>query len=597
MTPPALDQSVHPFRRAIRRLPWLRRALFWMLRPVLPQIGQLVGWLEAPSYATWFRRWQASDATQDPAVLALLGPMPARFVVHVPRTDRATQASLAAQVGVTPEIVEGADPGREPAALGRFVLHLQPGDRLVRHGLAEFALAARATPAPLILYADEDFQRVRGAPRAPWLKSAFDPDLLLQQPAFGRAVAYDSDLLARYGLLGLRGHALMVAASRAAVAQAGAASIRHVPGILLHRAAGGGPPWREGLDVPAIAALLRAAGETVVIEPPTGRRSVARAIWPLPEPAPRVTIIVPTRNGTALMESCIDGLLHRTDYPALDIIVCDNDSDDPALLQRFDEWSRDSRFRVLPSPGPFNYSAINNRAAREATGEILLFLNNDTEIRHPGWLREMVSHAVRPEIGAVGARLLFPSLRLQHSGTVLGLGGIAGHDMLNAREKSTGPYDLLQLTRRVSAVTAACLAVRREAFLAVGGFDEEGLRVAYNDVDLCLKLGSAGLHNLVTPHAELLHKESATRGSDVSPAHRTRWETERATMRARWGDALLQDPHYSPLLSLDPPIRILAAAPRRLAPWRRPVGQAEALAPPVQWHARPHPNAAPGTRP
>jgi GT2 family glycosyltransferase len=573
MAPPAPDHRIHPFRRAVRRLPWMRTLLLKALRPVMPQIGRFVRWLEAAEYSAWFEKWQTSTPADDGAIRALLGPAPASFLVTLPRAHAPTRASIAAQVGVAVEVLEGEALTAETARRGRFLLHLQPGDRLVRHALAEFALAAQASPAPLVIFADEDAQTIGGARRAPWLKTAFDPDLLLQQPALGRAVAYDTGLLLRHGLLELRGHALMVAATRAATAEAGLGAVRHIPGILLHRAAGRVPAWREGLDLPGVSKLLAEAGEGITLQPPKGRQPVPRAIWPLPEPPPPVTIIIPTRNGTALMEACIGGLLNRTDYPGFDIIVCDNDSDDPALLRRFEEWSRDLRFRVLPCPGPFNYSVINNRAAREATGEILLFLNNDTEIRHADWLREMVSHAIRPEIGAVGARLLFPSLRVQHAGTTLGLAGIAGHDMLHTPEKSHGPYDLLRLTRRVSAVTAACLAVRREAFLAVGGFDEEGLRVAYNDVDLCLKLRATGLANLVTPHAELLHKESATRGDDMSPTHKARWLTERATMRARWGDALLNDPYYSPLLSIDPPARILSSAPRRLAPWRPPAEQ------------------------
>jgi GT2 family glycosyltransferase len=570
MAPPDKDRPVHPLRRVVRRMPLLRELLLKALAPVLPEVGRFLVWLEAPRYKAWSKRWQASTPADDAAILALLGQVTDRFLVTLPQPDAGTRASIEGQIGVPVELLEGGVLSAEAAAPGRFVMHLLPGDRLVRHALAELVLEARAMTTPLILFADEDTALARDGRRTPWLKSAFDADLLLQQPALGRVVAYDTALLARHGLLGLRGHALMVAATRAAMAEAGPGAVRHIPAILLHRAAGAMPAWREGLDVPGVSRLLAEAGEQVRLDPPGRERPVPRAIWPLPDPAPQVTIIIPTRNGTALMEACIAGLLHRTDYPAFDIIVCDNDSDDPALLQRFQEWSRDARFRVLPCPGPFNYSAINNRAAREAKGEILLFLNNDTEVRDAGWLREMVSHAIRPEIGAVGARLLFPNGRVQHAGTVLGLGGVAGHDMLHSPGKSHGPQDLLWLTRRVSAVTAACLAVRREAFLAVGGFDDVALRIAYNDVDLCLKLRALGLSNLVTPHAELLHKESATRGNDMSPTHRARWETERAAMQARWGEALTTDPHYSPLLSLDPPARILAATPRRLAPWRSP---------------------------
>jgi len=546
--------------------------LLRILRPVIPQLGKVFHWLEGAYYQKWFAQWQSSEAAQDDAIRALVGEAPTRFVITLGGSSaatRTTRASLDGQVAVPWDIVENLTEAAQP---GRYVLHLRANDRLVRHALAEFALAAQAEPRPLILFADEDRQGRTGRRYAPWLKTSFDPDLLLQQAAFGHAVAYDAAFLARHKLLDLRGHRLMLAAARAALTEGGEAAIRHIPAILLHRAAGFIPAWREQTDRAAIAAALAEAGESAELLPVKSGRvrlaAVPRLCWPLPPQPPRVSIIIPTRNGTALMEACLAGLLHVTDYPNLEILVCDNGSDDPALLARFTEWSRDPRFRVLPCPGPFNYSAINNQAAREATGQILLLLNNDTEIRHADWLREMVSHAIRPQIGAVGARLLFPNGRVQHSGTVLGLGGVAGHDMLQSSGQSAGPYDLLRLTRRVSAVTAACLAVRREAFLAVGGFDEVGLRVAYNDVDLCLKLRAAGLHNLVTPHAELFHKESATRGDDMSDAHRARWQMERGIMFERWGEALRTDPYYSPLLSLDPPIRIPASELRRLAPWR-----------------------------
>ncbi len=582
---PPDESPIHPLRRKLRSLPATRRFLLRALRPIMPQVGNLVRWLEAPPYVRWFDLWQQSRPRDDAAIRARLGqalpdePQPRVLVILSPQRGRAASlVSLTQQVGVEAEIIASPEALSRQAAPGRLLLHVQAGDRLVRHGLAEFVLAARGATRgasrPLVIFADEDTGVGRFRPALPWLKTAFDPDLLLQQAALGRAVAYDTGLLARHGLLGLHGHALMLAATRAALAEAGSQAVQHIPSILLHRKPTRQPAWREETDRAAIQQAL--AGSGVELLPAhQGYPGVPRLRWPIPASPPLVTIIIPTRDGTALMEACLEGLLHRTDYPALEILVCDNDSQDPRLLARFAEWRRDPQFRVLPCPGPFNYSAINNHAAREAKGEILLLLNNDTEIRHPGWLREMVSHAIRPEIGAVGARLLFPNGRLQHAGTVLGLGGTAGHDMLHSPGRSPGPHDLLHVTRRVSAVTAACLAVRREAFLAVGGFDETGLRVAYNDVDLCLRLRASGLQNLVTPHAELTHKESATRGDDMSPAHRARWEEERATMRARWGEALFTDPYYSPCLALDPPARVLISPPRRLAPWR------EAEAPPL----------------
>lgn len=518
----------HPLRRLLRSLPGLRRGL----RLALPYLQPLLRRIEGPAYPRWFARWQAGGPAEDAAILAALGgPVPPMRVILPPGPSPARE-SLHAQVGAPWTEAEGAE---------GFVLRLAPGERLVRHALAEFALAARATPGPLILYADED-----SPDHGPWIKPGFDPDLLAQQPAFGHAVAYDTGLLARHGLGGLTGHALMQAAAAAALAERGPGAIHHIPAILLHRARAPHPPWR----VPPGA-------------PPARLRPPAPESWPL------VSVIVPTRDATALVQACIEGLLTRTDYPALEVLVCDNDSTDPALLRLFEAWGRDGRLRVLPCPGPFNFAAINNAAARAAQGEVLVFLNNDTEILAADWLREMVAHALRPEIGAVGAKLLFPNGRVQHAGIVLGLGGVAGYDMAHLRGEADGPQDLLRLVRRVSAVTAAALAVRRADFLAVGGFDAEGLRVAYNDVDLCLKLRAAGLHNLVTPHAVLLHKESATRGDDRSPEHAARFTAEQALMHDRWGAALAADPCYSPLFALGPVWRQLADPPRRLPPWRR----------------------------
>jgi len=525
--PPIPTAPAHPLRRLMRRLPALRRAL----AAALPYLQPLLRWLEAPRYDRWFARWQASGAADDAAIAALVGAA-APIRVILPPGASAARASLAAQIAV---------PWTEAPLAQGLVLRLAPGDRLVRHALAELALAARASPRPLVIYADED-----SPDHGHWIKPAFDPDLLRQQPAFGRAVAYDAGLLLRHGLATLEGHALMCAAAGAAVGEAGVAAIHHIPAILLHRAAAAHPPWREAGGAPP-----------------------SRLPMPLPPALPPVTIIVPTRNATALVEACIEGLLNRTDYAPLEVLICDNDSTEAGLLRRFADWARDPRIRILPCPGPFNFAAINNRAAQEALGEILVFLNNDTEIRHADWLREMVGHAMRPEIGAVGAKLLFPNGRVQHAGIVLGLGGVAGYDMVQARGDDPGPQDVLCVTRSVSAVTAACMAVRRAAFLDVGGFDEQALRVAYNDVDLCLKLRGRGLRNLITPHAVLLHKESATRGDDRSPEHAARFAQEQATMRARWGDALLDDPCYSPLYALGALPRVLAEPPRRLAPWRR----------------------------
>ena len=284
--------------------------------------------------------------------------------------------------------------------------------------------------------------------------------------------------------------------------------------------------------------------------------------WPLPDPAPLVSIIIPTRDRANLLGPCLEGLFRRTDYPALEVIVVDNGSTEPSLHELLARWSADPRLRVLLNGGPFNFALLNNQAAAKAQGEILVLLNNDTEVLHPEWLGEMVSLAVRPEIGAVGAKLFFPSGRIQHAGVILGPRGVAGHDYLFAKGMEEGQQDDLLLVRQVSAVTGACLAVSREKYLAVGGMDEENFRVAYNDVDFCLKLGAAGLRNVFTPHARLRHHEGASRGSDFSGERFALWEAERDAMRKKWGGALDDDPFFSPLLSFSKPARTPAEPPR-----------------------------------
>jgi GT2 family glycosyltransferase len=228
---------------------------------------------------------------------------------------------------------------------------------------------------------------------------------------------------------------------------------------------------------------------------------------------------------------------------------------------------QDGRVRVLSDTGPFNYARLNNRAAQVARGEILLLLNNDVEVIAGDWLRELVSHAVRPDVGAVGARLLYADGRLQHGGVALGISGVAGHVELLAPRDSVGYGGRLALTRDVAAVTAACLAIRRTVFDSVGGLDADNLAVAYNDVDLCLRVRERGWRVIWTPFAELYHLETASRPFDLSPEQFDRYQREVGYMRARWGALLDEDPFYGPNFSLRDGHYQLAA-PRRRRPWR-----------------------------
>jgi GT2 family glycosyltransferase len=225
---------------------------------------------------------------------------------------------------------------------------------------------------------------------------------------------------------------------------------------------------------------------------------------------------------------------------------------------------------VLSLPGPFNYSWLNNQAAAKANGEILLLLNNDVDVIAPDWLTELVSLATRPDVGAVGPKLLYSDKTIQHAGLVLGLGwpdGVAGHYGLRAARDDPGPFGSLALLRTVSAVTGACLAVRRELYQAVGGLDERNLTVAFNDVDFCLRLQEKGYRNLWTPFAELYHLESISRGDDLTGDKLIRFQKEKTFMRQRWGRLLDLDPYWNPNLSLNSFGRIIARDSRRPKEW------------------------------
>jgi GT2 family glycosyltransferase len=263
-------------------------------------------------------------------------------------------------------------------------------------------------------------------------------------------------------------------------------------------------------------------------------------------------LLIPTREREDLVAKAIKSLLQTTGYPHLEILILDNASRSHSALEYF-KWiqASDGRVRVLPYHGEFNFSAINNAGVSQAQGEILGFINNDIEAVSEGWLEEMVSHAMRPDIGCVGAKLLYPNGTIQHGGVILGVGGVAGHSHKHFPGAHPGYFSRLMLTQNVSAVTAACLLVRKVVFEQVGGFDEENLAVAFNDVDICLKIREAGYRNLWTPHAQFLHHESISRGSEDNPQKIERFKRESNHMSGKWKAALAEDPYYNPNLTLD----------------------------------------------
>ena len=470
-------------------------------------------------------------------------------------------------------------------ATGEFVALMDHDDLLAEQALYEVAVEIEAHPDADLLYSDEDQIDLSGRRQRPYFKPDWNIDLMLGHNAVNHLGVYRHALVQRLGGLrtGFEGSQDYDLALRV-IAASEPARIRHIPAILYH--------WRQLENSFSHAAVeacrnsaRRAIGDylattgapagTEIVAGPATTPTWTRVRWPLPEPAPRVSLIVPTRDRGELLQCCADGILNRTDYANFELIIVDNESSERQTLDLLGRLSRDERVRVLSIKGPFNYSALNNTAAAVATGEVLVLVNNDVEVIEPGWLTEMVSHAIRPDIGAVGARLLYPAGTIQHVGVVLGVTnfengpGVAGHLLVGADAEDPGYFGQAALTRELAAVTGACLALRKSVFQEVGGLEAQHLTTAFNDIDLCLRLRERGLRNVVTPYAELYHRESASRGYDLSPAQIDRYRLEHSYMRERWGPALDTDPFYNENLSREDPTFRLAIPARRTRPWLR----------------------------
>ncbi len=461
-------------------------------------------------------------------------------------------------------------------ATGEFVALVDHDDILPIHALYEIAVEINKHPDVDLIYTDQDVIDAGGKRLGAYFKNDWNLDLLHGQNMINHLGVYRRRLIDAVGRmrLGFEGSQDYDLALRVADASS-PDKIRHIPTILYH--------WRMDKDAgnfsrsqrdKCVASAKQAVedhfarrNERVRIVPARFNPSYMRVIRELPPVKPLVSILIPTRDRADLLKQCIKGLLKRTDYDRIEIIIIDNESVEPKTLKLFQELQRDPRIQILPFAGLFNYSAINNAAAQRARGEILLLLNNDIDVIHPEWLTEMVSHVLRPEVGAVGAKLYYADNKLQHGGVVLGFGGSAGHYFPSAAREAGGYYSDLHLTRRVSCVTGACLAIRRDVFMAIGGLDAENLKIAYNDVDLCIRLSEAGYHIIWTPYAELYHYESASRGSDQTPDKIERFKREQNYLKSRWPKQLENDPFYNPNLSLTSGYAMPAIKTRRKKPW------------------------------
>lgn len=422
---------------------------------------------------------------------------------------------------------------------GDFLVPLRIGDELSELALFRFAEALQDNGTAAILYGDQDEIDVHGRRMRPWFKPRWNEELFLAHDYLSSAVAIEAVLARRLASPALNGVPELVLLASAAANGA----VVHVPHITCHVGDGTSLRPLDGRQ-DAIAQYLQTQGAKCA----SGPFQTIKVEWPLPANLPLVTIIVPTKDKLELLRPCIESLLERTDYDNFEILIVDNGSIERQTATYLAQISRNSRVRVLDYPGPYNFSAINNYAAAQAHGTFLCLLNNDTEVIEAAWLTELMRYAVRPDIAAAGPMLLYQDGTIQHAGVVIGIGDAAGHAHRFLPANSPGYFKMPHVAQFVSAVTAACLVVEKAKYEAVGGLDEKHLAVAFNDVDLCLKLQSAGWRNVYVPHAVLVHHESKSRGSDLQPQQVDRYRRELATLQDRWGTKTYQDPLHNPNL-------------------------------------------------
>jgi len=455
-------------------------------------------------------------------------------------------------------------------ALKEYIAILHPSDRLAASALRRLGTAIEAVPDAAVIFGDEDQIDAAGRRFAPWFKPDFGEDLFLCQNGFGRAVFFKNSALKNLSSPVTAGlDAGVYALALEAVLSSGRDAL-HCPGILVH--VGSDPavtPKTRNLYLSGserrttverfIARRPSMAGTTV--EGPNAH-GFLRLRHPLPAQLPLVSVVIPTRDRKDLLELCIEGLDERTTYRNKEIVILDNDSREEATKAYFTALSQRPDVRIIPAPGPFNYPRLINLGASHARGEILMTLNNDIEAFEPDWLDEMVSQALRPGVGLVGCLLLYPDRSVQHAGVIIGLSGVAGHMYAEAAPDDPGYAGRIHVTQDLSAVTGACHVMRKSLFDQLGGLDERHLAVAYNDIDFCLRVREAGLRIIFTPHARLLHRHSASRGSDVRPERLASYTWEREYMRTRWSQVIFDDPFFNPNLSLSGKRGRLATAPR-----------------------------------
>ncbi|MFM0166033.1 MULTISPECIES: glycosyltransferase family 2 protein [Paraburkholderia] len=443
-------------------------------------------------------------------------------------------------------------------AVGEFVGLLDHDDEL--HPLALYCVVEmiNAHPDAALIYSDEDKISVDGVRSDPYFKCDFNYDLFLSQNMISHFGVYKTSIMKEVGgfRAGFEGSQDYDLALRV-LDHAGHHAVYHVPRALyqwrmIPESTAAGHEAKPYAHIAAMRALDEHLARNNIkahTEHAPGTDAFNKVVYELPEVLPTVEIIIPTRDSAGLVEQCVESIRQKSSYPNFRITIIDNGSVQQETHDLFARLQEDERIKVVRDDSPFNYSALNNRIALASTADFVCLMNNDIEVINANWLEEMVSVALQPNVGAVGAKLLYPDDTIQHGGVVLGVGGIASHAHKHFPNTMAGYFARARLRNAMSAVTAACLLIRQSIYQEVNGLDE-ALHVAYNDIDFCLRVRQAGYRNVWTPYAELYHHESATRGAEDTPEKISRFNKESELVRQRWGDLLLNDPYYSPNLTL-----------------------------------------------
>ena len=499
-------------------------------------------------YTNW-ELCMADDASTDPNVKKIL--------TEYQQLDERIRVVFREQNGHISEATNSA----LAIATGEFVALLDNDDELAINAFYEVVKVLNENPELDLIYSDEDKIDMDGNRSDPAFKPDWSPDLLLGTNYISHLGVYRRSILEeiggfRKGYEGSQDYDLVLRFTEKTTKE----RIKHIPKVLYY--------WRmlptstavdQGSKGYAFEAGLRAVQDALVRRGINGHATHGAAnglydVYYDIESEKLVSIIIPTKNGYKDVQRCVSSIIEKTTYQNYEIIMADNGSTDPKMHELYAEFEQQlpGRFFVESIDIPFNFSTINNRAVKKAHGEYLLFLNNDTEVITENWLTLMVSFAQQERIGCVGAKLLYPNNTVQHAGVILGLGGVAGHGHYGYPHGDLGYFGRLAINVNYSAVTAACLLMKKADFDAVGGF-EEAFTVAFNDVHLCLKVQALGRDNVWLHEAELYHFESQTRGYDDKGKKKKRFEQEKVMMEEKWGPLIENDPFYNPNLTRDIP--------------------------------------------